>query len=342
MAHVLRHSAVATAYLFALSIGSAHAQEKQVELRIAHWMPAQHAVSKLTIEPWAKSVEAASKGTIKPVLFPAQQMGKAADHYDMARDGIADLTFVSPGYQAGRFPIFSATELPLLIGKSAPASEAIDAWYRKYATAEMKDVKMCFAHLHLGVLHAKRAITEPSQLKGMRIRSSSGTTAQTMVLLGATNVQVPAPEARDALDKGVADALTFPWTTLTTFNIDKSVKFHTDIPIYAGTFVWAMNKRWYDGLGAMQKKVIDDHCSNEWASKAGAPYAEWEDEGREKLEKAGGHTIVKLTAAQVAVWKKAVEPIEAAWAKDAAKSGADPKVVLDSLKQELGARKALY
>ena len=49
--------------------------------------------------------------------FPSQQLGKAFDHYDMARDGIADFTYVNPGYQPGRFPIIAAGELPFLIGE---------------------------------------------------------------------------------------------------------------------------------------------------------------------------------------------------------------------------------
>jgi TRAP-type C4-dicarboxylate transport system substrate-binding protein len=54
-------------------------------------------------------------------------------------------------------------------------------------------------------------------------------------LLGGTNVQVSAPEARDALDKGVADAITFPWGSIITFGIDKVTKFHTDLRLYAPT-----------------------------------------------------------------------------------------------------------
>ena len=77
---------------------TAAAQDKAVELKFAHWLPAQHALAKTGFEPWAKSVEAASKGSIKVAVFPAQQLGKAPDHYDMARDGIADMTWVNPGY----------------------------------------------------------------------------------------------------------------------------------------------------------------------------------------------------------------------------------------------------
>ena len=79
--------AVATGLIAACC--AAAAQDKPVELRFAHWLPASHPLAKLGFEPWAKSVEAASKGSIKVMLFPAQQLGRAADHYDMARDGIA-------------------------------------------------------------------------------------------------------------------------------------------------------------------------------------------------------------------------------------------------------------
>jgi len=337
-----RRSNLCAGLLAAVSCIPLHAQDKQVELRFAHWLPASHALAKLSLEPWAKSVEAASQGSIKVVFYPAQQLGKAADHYDMSRDGVADMAWVSPGYQAGRFPIFAASELPLLISNASRGSQAVDLWYRKYAPTEMKDVHYCLAHIHVGSLHTKKAVSKPSEIKGMKVRPSNGTIAQTMTLLGATNVQVSAVEARDALDKGVADALTYPWTSLITFGMDKAVKFHTDIPIYAGSFVWTMNKRWYEKLSTTQKKVIDTHCTNDWALKAGAPYADFEDEGRVQLEKAAGHTVIRLSQPDVDAWKKAVEPISAKWLEDAAKAGIDGRGALDSLKRELASRNALY
>jgi TRAP-type transport system periplasmic protein len=320
----------------------AAAQDKPVELRFANWLPAQHSLAKTGFEPWAKSVEAASKGSIKVMLFPAQQLGKAPDHYDMARDGIADMTWVSPGYQAARFPVFAASELPFLISQPGPGSAAVDAWYRSHADKEMKDVKLCFAHVHIGTLHSKTAITDPAQLKGMKIRPSNGTVAQTMTLLGASNVQVSAPESRDALDKGVADAITFPWASLISFNIDKAVKFHLDARLYAASFVWVLNRGWYDKLGASQKKVIDDHCNNEWATRVGKDWGGEEDAGQAKLQATPGHTIVKLTPPQVQAWKTAVQPVTEQWAQSAQKAGANGTAVLDALKRELTTRNAAY
>jgi TRAP-type C4-dicarboxylate transport system substrate-binding protein len=329
---------LALALLFGAS--SVGAQDKPVELKFAHWLPAAHSLAKNGFEPWAKSVEAASKGSIKVATFPAQQLGKAADHYDMARDGIADMTWVNPGYQAGRFPIFAAGELPFLIGKPGPGSAALDLWYTKYAGTEMKDVKFCFAHLHVGTLHSKKPITEPAQLKGMKMRSSNGTNAAFMSLLGATNVQVSAPEARDALEKGVADALSFPWGSIISFGIDKAVKYHTDMRLYASDFVWVMNRGWYDKLAPGQRKVIDDHCNNEWAAKVGADWGNDEDSGQAKLEKTPGHTIVKLTPAQLEQWKKAAEPLYTQWTAAVDKTGVNGKQALEELRKEIAARGA--
>ena len=101
----------------ALLIGGATgalAQDKTFELKLSHWVPPSHPLQK-ALEEWGASVEKDFGGTIKYKIYPAQQLGKAFDHYDMARDGIADLTYINPGYQPGRFPIIGAGELPFLM-----------------------------------------------------------------------------------------------------------------------------------------------------------------------------------------------------------------------------------
>jgi TRAP-type C4-dicarboxylate transport system substrate-binding protein len=253
----------------------------------------------------------------------------------MARDGIATVAYVNPGYQAGRFPIIAAGELPFLVDKPGPASQALDAWYRQYAEREMKDVKVCLTHLHVGTFHSKQPLTDPAQIKGMKIRPANGTVGQMVSVLGGTSVQVSAPEARDALEKGVADVITFPWNSIVSFGVDKVTKFHTDMRLYAAVFVWAMNKDWYNGLSANQKKVMDDHCNNAWAARVGAAWGDAEDAGKEKLVAAGGHTIVPMNKAQIDKWKAAVAPVYDRWIDGANKAGIDGKKALDDLRAQL-------
>ena len=135
-----------TVACLAFGLGTACAEDKVIELKLSHWVPPTHPLQK-AIEEWGADVEKASGGTIKYKIFPSQQLGKAFDHYDMARDGIADFTYVNPGYQPGRFPIIAAGELPFMVGDAHGGIRAIDAWYRKYAATEMKDVHYCFSFI---------------------------------------------------------------------------------------------------------------------------------------------------------------------------------------------------
>ena len=109
-----RFAACVCAAVFVTLIGGAAptlAQEKTFELKLSHWVPPSHPLQK-ALEEWGASVEKDSGGTIKYKVYPAQQLGKAFDHYDMARDGIADLTYINPGYQPGRFPIMKRRPRP--------------------------------------------------------------------------------------------------------------------------------------------------------------------------------------------------------------------------------------
>jgi TRAP-type C4-dicarboxylate transport system substrate-binding protein len=330
----------------ALLIGGATgalAQDKTFELKLSHWVPPSHPLQK-ALEEWGASVEKDSGGTIKYKIYPAQQLGKAFDHYDMARDGIADLTYINPGYQPGRFPIIGAGELPFLMTNAKGGTQALDAWYRKYAAQEMKDVKFCLAFVHdPGAFHSRsKKIVVPEDIKGMKIRPAHATMATFVTMLGGTNVQASAPEVRDILEKGVADAVTFPWGSVPLFGIDKVTKYHLDMPLYVTTFAFVFNKAKYDEMSASQKKVIDSHCTPEWALKVAAPWADFEHAGIAKIKAEAGQEIYEPTPGQVAEWKKAAQPLEEKWAENVKKTGVDPATVMKELKAQLSKEGAGY
>ncbi|WP_218508307.1 TRAP transporter substrate-binding protein [Variovorax sp. dw_308] len=330
-----RFSTLALAAALAACTWSAQAQDKPVNLKMSSWVPAQHPLNPSLIA-WAEDIKKASGGTITATLFPSEQLGKAFDHYDMARDGIADFAYINPGYQPGRFPIMAGASLPFLFSNAKGGSAAIDAWYRNYAAKEMKDVKYCFAFVHdPGTFHSRKKILLPTDIKGMKIRPATSTIGQMVTSLGGTNVQASAPESRDMLERGVADAITFPWGSIGLFGIDKVVNFHMDVPLYVTPFVWAMNKDKYDGMSPAQKKVIDDHCTSEWAEKVASPWADFEFAGRAKIAALPGHEVYKLTTEQLDAWRKAVAPGEAQWAEGVKKAGGDPKAAMDALKASL-------
>jgi TRAP-type C4-dicarboxylate transport system substrate-binding protein len=342
----VRHSGFRIAALAAAVIGAAgvaSAQEKTFELKISHWVPPSHPLQK-ALEQWGADVEKESGGTLHYKVYPSQQLGKAFDHYDMARDGIADLTYVNPGYQPGRFPIMAAGELPFLMSNAKGGSVALDNWYRKYAATEMKDIKYCFAFVHdPGAIHSvDKKVILPADIKGMKIRPAQGTIAEFVTMLGGTNVQASAPEVRDVLAKHVADAVTFPWGSIILFGIDKVTKYDMEMPFYTTTFVMAFNKAKYDEMSPNQKKVIDDHCNSTWAAKVAGPWADFEHAGIAKLVAEPSHEVYSLNPEQVTEWRKAAAPLEAKWAEGAKKAGIDPVAAMADLKAELKKNNAAY
>jgi TRAP-type C4-dicarboxylate transport system substrate-binding protein len=314
-------AALAAGLLAVPAVAPVMAQDKTVDLKISIWLPPAHPLVPAT-KAWADDITKASGGTIKSAIFPSEQLGKAFDHYDMARDGIADITYVNPGYQPGRFPVIAVGQLPFTFADADKGTAALDQWYRKHAAQEMKDTHFCFAFIHdPGAYHGRKKVVMPEDIKGMKIRPAQSTIGQMVTMLGGTNVQASAPEARDVLERGVADGIFFPWGSMFLFGLDKVTKYSMDVPLYSTVFTYSMNKAKYDAMSPAQKKVIDDHCTTEWAVKVSSPWNKFEAAGRAKMKVASGHEVYELTADQLKAWKTATQPLQKQWAEAVTKGG---------------------
>ncbi|QKV17094.1 TRAP transporter substrate-binding protein [Oricola thermophila] len=329
--------------LAALALGTSAAQAQDVTLRLAHWLPPQHAVPQTGMKEWMESITEASGGSITFEVFPAQQLGAAPDHYDMTRDGIADIGYVNPGYTAGRFPIFELIGVPFLAKDGLNASKAIHEWYLDYADKEMSDVYFCLVNPHEpGRFHGKTEIKVPADVKGLSVRPAHSTMARFVNSLGGSSVQVAAPEAREALARGNADAVTFPYEAMKIFSIGEETKFHNDMPLYLSAQVLLFNKARYEGMSDDQRKVIDDHCTPDWSKRFSAGWTEYDTGVREEIMNDPEHTVYTPSEEEVAMWREAAKPTLDAWKADAKAAGYDPEAVLEGLLSSFEANGTLY
>jgi TRAP-type C4-dicarboxylate transport system substrate-binding protein len=295
-----------------LGAGVAVGADKTFELRLAHWVPPSHPLQK-ALEDWGASVEKASNGTIKYKVYPSQQLGKAFDHYDMARDGIADLTYVNPGYQPGRFPIIGAGELPFLIANAKGGSQALDAWYRKHAEKEMKDVKFCLAFVHdPGSFHSKvKKIVVPGDIKGMKIRPAHATMATFVTQLGGTNVQSSAPEGARHPREGRRRRGDLP------VGLGAAVRHRQGHQVPHGGAALRDDLRVRVQQDDLRPDVGDAeegdrrslHPTN-GPGKVAGPWADFEHAGIAKLKAEAGHEVYTLSDAQLCRVRKAAEPLQ--------------------------------
>jgi len=208
----------------------------------------------------------------------------------------------------------------------------------------MKDVKYCFSFIldPLTWHSSKKKIVVPGDIKGMKVRPSQATVAAWVTLLGGTNVQASATEVRDVMEKGVAEAVNFPWGSVPLLGVDKVTKYHMDAPMNTVTFQWLMSPRTYAAMSPAQKKVIDDHCTTEWAGKFADPWAEFEHAGLAKMKAEPGHEVYTITDAQLGDWKRSAEPLHKQWSDNVRKAGGNPDTIMNEFKQALAQYHAGY
>lgn len=327
--------AFALGCLTAATLGSvAFAQTK--DLRISFWVPPSHALV-VSFEGWAKSLAEASGGTLSSTFYPAQQLGNAVDQYDMARDGIAEMTMVAPAYSPGMFPIIMLKELPFLFTNSSRGAKALHEWYLDYVEREMPDVKLCVLGIHHpATLHMKsKEVHVPADLNGTKLRTAGPNLVSYVTAQGASTVQAALPEIRELVERGVVEGITFPWD-LSVVNAQDALTYHLDVPMYIGAQLFVMNKDFYASLEGAAKEAVDSHCTPDWSEKLSAPWAQTELAARDAAIANPAHTVYAPSEAELAEWIAAADPIrQKAVEAITARYGLNGDEILSGLKAKL-------
>jgi TRAP-type C4-dicarboxylate transport system substrate-binding protein len=298
----------------------ARADTPQVTLKLQHHFSAVSAGHERFLAPWARKVEAESNGRIRIELFPSMQLGGApAQLFDQARDGLADIVWAVPGNTPGRFAKSEAFELPFVLSHRALVnSKAIEDFAAAHLRDEFREIHpLCFACRDHGVLHAARTIKSIEDLKGLRLHVPNRLAGEALHALGAQGVSVPTPQVPMALTAHAIDGCLDPWDVVPSLRLSDLLKNHTDFgesALSTATSVLAMNKTAYERLPRDLKTVIDNNSGQAVAAMAGAM---WDLEARAIAEAARdrGEPITLLTTEEIVRWRKATEPVIAAWQK---------------------------
>lgn len=322
---------------FCLTAAAVLPASAETTMTFSHFVPTTHRVH-AGAEMWAESIEEESNGSVDVRIFPAEQLGKAVDHYDMIASGQVSAGWFVPGYTPGRFPIVEAGELPFMITEAAPGARALHEWYAPYAKREMSEIRFCaFATHDPGRIHTREPVADVADMKGVKIRPASAVVGNYLSALGAIPVKLSAPEARQGVERGVVDGATFPWHTIINFGLAQNLKYHLDLPLYVPMAIYGINPDFYAGLTDDQKKIIDAHCSPEWSEKLTADWANWEKEGRTEIEAMDGHHITELSADAMQPWIDQAAGVYSSWAEgvEAKYDDIDPEAALADLKAKL-------
>lgn len=322
--------------LLALAFVAAGAAAQTVTLKVHHFLPPGSTAHAKFIVPWCDKIAKDSGGKLKCQIYPSMQLGGTPQQlFDQAKDGVADIIWTVPGYQAGRFPVSEAFELPFMVRDSERASRGLWHYAMKNAGAEYKGVKPILFHVHDGsLLHTtKRQVRALEDFKGLKVRAPTRQGTKMVTALGATPVPMPLPQAAEALSKGVIDGALIPWEAIPTLKFEEVTRYHTESPAGAPqmlntVFIFAMNQAKYDSLPADLKKVIDANSGPEKSAWVGKVFADDVVPGRKAAE-ARKNVFYTLPEAEEKRWEAAIVPIVDEWVRDMNAKGHDGKRLLD-------------
>jgi len=274
----IRKTIQTTAALTTACLLSSAASAADVTIRIGHLNPdgafESHSGAMTTI--FKSLVETASGGAIEVKLYPNGQLGKDNEVIQQVRDGIVESTISSAGGIAQHYPLVGVFDIPFAFPNIAVANRVIDQrseFGKKFsadleAKTGLKVLGMIDSGGFFAFSNSKRPIRTVEDMKGLRIRTMTLPTHQTIVgSLGGQPTPLPWAEVYTALQTGVADGQMNPIPIIAFAKFDEVQKYLSITNHVITPYIWTMNKGFYDGLSAEHRAIVD--WASEVASEAG-------------------------------------------------------------------------
>ncbi len=311
--------------------GAANAQN--VTLKMANWVPPVHHLTE-TYAKWSASVSAASGGSLT-VKLDKSRLGKPPGQYDLAKNGVRDITWGVAGYTPGRMPMVRAAEVPFATPNAETGSPALYTWYTKNGLdkAEFNDTKLITTFVHgPGLLHSNKSIKTLEDLKGVKVRVGGGGVAIAKAL-GAVAVAMSATKAHESLQRGTTTAAFFPWEAVRGFRLVKLVSHHLEVPngLYTTSFWVTMAPKSWAKLSGAHKAALMKAGGAAGAKLIGRGWDDADGKAKKLARDAGDHTISTISPAELKRWSAKLDIIRQTWIKRADAKGHDGKKLLAEL-----------
>ena len=251
---------VAAAAIILSSAGAVFAEGREVRIasHVSAFSPL-HAQSEL----FAAEIEKRLPGQFDFKLFPGGQLGKEKDLMTNVQAGSIEMINVASGVMKldKKLGVF---DLPWLFSDRDHVRRAMSAGLEDAIRARIEEVgnvhvigvyENGFRH----VINTKRAVSEPFDLEGLKIRISGGKFRQGVFQqMGATPQKVSWGETFTALQSGVVDgaeAATYGFYEQKHFEVAKHLSLTSHV--YTPSFLLA-SKSFMDSLTAKQRAVFTE------------------------------------------------------------------------------------
>ena len=319
----------------ATALMAATAQIASAEvLTMSSWVPPTHFIHTDFLVPFTEKVAEVTEGRVTITILPAP-LASPPQHWELARTGVADITWGNFTYEPERFVSMWFAEFPNAGTNAEAQSRALWQTYEKFLAdnAAFDGVKLLGVGMFGGgqLHHGTKTISTPANMLNQKFRMGGPIQEKLLTALGAVPVAAPATKAYEMLESGVIDGSLHTTESVVNFRLEDVLKHHTIFPngFYDATFFVAMNGAKWDGLSDQDKTAIQSIIGEELSAAWGKNFDVQSPAATEKLT-AAGHDFVEASPELIAAVDAVNRTMVADWIEAAKAAGvADPQAMMD-------------
>jgi tripartite ATP-independent transporter DctP family solute receptor len=266
------------------------AQDKPVTIRLASAFD-QGTDMMRAAQKFADLVRERSKGSVEVKIFAGGQMGGEKDNVEALKIGELEMAVFGTYPIVSLTPKYSFFDAPFVFRDKA---HVYKTWEGKFG-GQVRDVFEKQHGIHTvgmmgrGYRHltSNSPINSVDDLKSMKMRmGQSRPFIDAFSALGAVVVPIALPELFTSLKLGVVQGSDGPFDQIYTFKLQEAQKYIAITGHLYATSLWLMNDRFYKGLSADQRKIVDE-AAREALAYGDELSAKSEKELGDKLQAAG-------------------------------------------------------
>ncbi len=304
-----------------------------VTINLGHPFPEAHPIHQNVWLPYAEDVNAATNGTVTIELHPGGALAALPNTFDNTVVGGQDMGWALHGYHPGVFPVTEIIELPFQFSSAVQATRTMWDLYDEFPAfqEDYDGVKLLGLWVHdVGDLwFNEEPVTTLEQLDGLNLRTPNSTMTSFFELVGASPINMGAPEIFDALSTGVIDGLATATSALQSFNLYPEVAYGTRCDCYVATQYLVMNQDTWDSLTPDTQAVMES-LAREYSITGGevydGAYAAITDVAVEE-----GVEFLELTEEELARWHEVGEQVVSNWIAEREAQGVPAQEMFDRM-----------
>jgi TRAP-type C4-dicarboxylate transport system substrate-binding protein len=299
---------------------------QSTSLKISHQFPRGNVVvgdfRDRLCRKFAADVERRTRGTLRFSIYPDAELSRAPAQFGALRRGTLDLALVPLSYGGPELPEVEIGLMPGLVTSYAQGYGWKNAEVGKELTRILLEngiVLVSWIWQAGGVASRSRAVTDPDDVKGMRVRGGSHLMDLVLQAAGATVVDLPSNDIHAAMRSGALDAALTSSTSLMSFGLQDVSKSLTTARGGAYWFMFEpllMSKAVYDKLTREQQAAVMVVGAQVEAFALGA--AQEDDAAVAAVYQRANARIVDLNPATLKKWQAIAR--ETAWVDYASKN----------------------